>query len=112
MKHKITALLLGATLIPAVVIAGGHFGEKRDGHRLERMTEHLQLNEQQQAEVKQILDAQREQRRALREETQQRIQSVLSEEQRATMAKHREQRRKRSCDHEEGKGHHGRSQDD
>jgi Spy/CpxP family protein refolding chaperone len=113
MKKTVTALLLGAALIPVAVFAGSHFGDKRDGHRLERMTETLQLSEQQQAEVQKIFQAQREKRQALREESRNMIDAVLSEEQRATLAKYREERRKRFCDrkgggegHQHGYGHH------
>lgn len=100
MKKTIAAITLGAVLIPAAVIAGGHYG----GHRFERMSEHLQLNEQQQAEVKKIFEEQREERRAMREKTRERISAVLTEEQRAKWDAMRDQRRKRFCGHD-GKGH-------
>jgi Spy/CpxP family protein refolding chaperone len=102
MKKTVTALTLGAILIPAAVFAGNHFGghyfgERHDGHRLARMAEHLQLSEQQQTQVQQIFTEQRDKRTALREETRSRIDAVLSEEQRAKVQTWREQRHKGFC---------------
>jgi Spy/CpxP family protein refolding chaperone len=104
MKKRVVALLLGAALVPAAVIASG---EHRMEHRLERMAEHLQLNTQQQAEVKKIFETQRDKQRALRQETRGMIQAVLSDEQRATLARHREERRKRFCSRDGNRAHHG-----
>lgn len=128
MKKTITALALGAILIPAAAVASsydGHHGE----HRAERMAEHLQLNEQQRGEIQQILDEQRDKRRAWREqmraETQDRINKVLTPEQQAKWQQHREERMARMCDrhgkdgkgyhheeHERGEGHHRGRYDD
>jgi len=106
MKKTVTALALGAILIPAAVFAGSHFSEQRQEHRLERMTEHLQLTTQQQTEVRRIMDEQQDKRRALHDETRQRIAAVLTGEQRTKAQALREQRRKGFCDHH-GKHPHG-----
>lgn len=108
MKKTVAALLIGATLIPAAVIAGGHFGQ----HRFERMSEQLQLSEQQQTEVQKILEEERQQHRDLRDKSRERISAVLNDEQRAKLEQLREQRGKRFCDrdhdgekHRQGDGH-------
>jgi Spy/CpxP family protein refolding chaperone len=106
MKKTVAALALGAILLPAAVIAGGHFGEHRADRKVDRMAEHLQLTEQQQAEVKDIFASQREKHMKLRDETHEKIQAILTEEQRATMAKHHEEREGRFCG-KSWKGGHG-----
>jgi Spy/CpxP family protein refolding chaperone len=100
MKKTVAAMALGAILIPAAVIAGGHYGE----HRAERMTEKLQLTEQQQTEMKKIYDEQREQRRALREQSQKRFNDMLTPEQQAKWQQLRDERGQRFCDRD---GRHG-----
>lgn len=117
MKKTVAALALGAILIPAAVIAGGHYGE----HRAERMAEQLQLTEQQQTEMKKIYEEQHEQRRALREQTHKRLNDILTPEQQAKWQQLRDERRKRFCDrggrhgmghHHDGEGFHHGSRDD
>ena len=108
MKKTVAALALGAIIIPAAVIAGSHFGAQHDGHRLARMAEHLQLSEQQQADVQKIFAEQHDKRMALRDETRSRIDAVLTEEQRAKVQAFREQRQKAFCDkHGMGPQHEG-----
>jgi Spy/CpxP family protein refolding chaperone len=108
MKKSLTALALAAALIPVAVLAGGQFGEKRLDYRVERMTEQLQLDTAQQAEVRKILQEQQAQRRALREQTRERIDATLTDEQRAKLAEWREQRAKRFCDKRRNDAHrHG-----
>jgi Spy/CpxP family protein refolding chaperone len=108
MKKTVAALALGAILIPAAVIAGGHYGEHRGEHHAERMTEQLQLTEQQQTEMKKIYAEQREQRRALRKQTQKRFHDMLTPEQQAKWQRLRDERRQRFCDRDgkHGMGHH------
>jgi len=111
MKKTIVALMLSATLIPAAVFAGSHYGDKIE-HRVERMTEQLQLNEQQRVEVQKIFEEQYEKKRAMREqmraETQARIGKVLTPEQQAQWQQQREARKQRACDHhgKDGKGNY------
>lgn len=109
MKKTVAALALSAILIPAAVIAGSYYGDRGE-QRAERMAEHLQLNEQQRAEMQNIFAEQREQRRAMRKEmrsqTQERIGKVLTPEQQAKWQEHRENRKQRACEHR-GKGHKG-----
>lgn len=108
MKKTFIAAALGAVLIPAAVIAGGHFGEQRLEQRLEHMTSGLQLDEAQQAELRNIFEEQRAQHQALREQTRERIDATLTDAQRAKLAEWREQRAKRFCDKRRNDGHrHG-----
>ena len=84
--------------IPAAVAAGmgnpGQGGPPR-GPNLERMTETLGLSEEQRAEMEIVLQAQREERQALREETRTSIRAILTPEQQATMDEMRQARRAR-----------------
>ena len=109
MKKTVAALALSAILIPAAVIAGSYSGDRGE-HRAERMAQHLQLDEQQRAEMQTIFAEQREQRRAMREamrsQTQERISKVLTPEQQAKWQAFRENRKHRACNHR-GKGHKG-----
>jgi Spy/CpxP family protein refolding chaperone len=108
MRKTFTALALSAVLIPAAVIAGGHFGEQRLEHRVERMSAQLQLDPAQQTELRTILEQQQAQRRALREQTRARIDAVLTEEQRSKLAQWREQRAKAFCEkRRDGQHQHG-----
>lgn len=116
MNKTITALALSAILIPAAVLAGNYHGDRGE-RRADRMAEHLQLNEQQQTQVKQIFAEQRDKRKAMREElrndTQTRIAAVLTPEQQAEWKQFRDSRKQGMCDrHERGDGHHGRHDDD
>ena len=102
MKKSIAALALSAILIPAAVFAGSHYGNKTE-HRIERMSEQLQLSEQQRAQVQQIFEQQHEKKLALRAETHERISQVLTPEQQAQWQQYRKDRKQRACDHH-GKG--------
>ena len=104
MKKTLAVLALGAILIPAAVLAGGHYGDHRGEKRIGRMTEELQLSDQQRAEIEKIFQAQQEQRRALREQTREQIGNVLTPEQKKKWEQHMEERRQHRCDHD-GKGY-------
>lgn len=109
MKKTVTALALSAILIPAAVIAGGHYGDRGE-HRAERMAEYLQLNDQQRTEVQKIFDEQRAKRQAqreqMRQETRAQLDKVLTPEQQAKWQEMRDRRMAR-CDRDgKGYGHH------
>lgn len=104
MKKTIAALALGAILIPAAVIAGSQHGEYRSEKRVERMTEQLQLTDQQRIEIEKIFKEQHAKRRALHEQTREQVSNVLTPEQQAKWQQYKEDRKKRHCDRG-GKGH-------
>jgi len=88
MSHMaITALL--ATLVP---LASANAGHDRDP---ERMQKELGLNESQAQQVRTIMQEQSDKRRALEEETRQRLSKILNAEQMERMEKHADERKGR-----------------
>ena len=88
MKHLAIAALL-ATLIPLGSASAGH---DRDP---ERMQKELGLNDSQAQQVRTIMKEQSDKRRALEEETRQRLSKVLNAEQMERMEKHADKRKGR-----------------
>lgn len=67
---------------------------QRIRQRLDRMAQHLELNEEQKTQIKAILEEQHAKRTAMRQETRNRISAVLSEQQRAKLENMRGRRGK------------------
>ncbi|MDD2761133.1 MAG: hypothetical protein PHH11_12670 [Methylomonas sp.] len=85
MNKKILTIAL-ALALPLSVAAypGGKHGDDADGYhaqRIERLTKELDLTADQQTQLEQIFKDQAEKREALRQETHQRMQTVLTPEQ-------------------------------
>lgn len=92
-KIAIIALVLAMPLAVAASTVGEDFGQHgHRGDRVERLTKELDLNPEQKAKLADIFTQEREKREALRQETHQQIQQVLSSEQ---MAKFEELAKKR-----------------
>jgi hypothetical protein len=98
----IKALILATTLAFSVnaVAFSGEKGEseKRHGNRLEKLTKKLGLNDDQQAKLKVILKEHHVKHKALKEDLQQQLQTILTTEQikkmEAMKKQHHEMRRK------------------
>ena len=109
-----TALVLG-TLTVAAVAAPYGYGPRHDRmeNRIERMTEHLNLNAEQQAQIKTMFEQHQRDRSATRERMHKNINAVLNEEQQAKFkAMHEARHEKRMalrdgnrCEHGKGKGY-------
>jgi Spy/CpxP family protein refolding chaperone len=67
---------------------------QRIQRRLDRMAQHLELNEGQKTQIKAILEEQHAKRSSMRDETHNRIAAVLNEQQRIKLDEMRAQRRK------------------
>ena len=94
---KVTTLAL--VLLTGATLAGTVSAEPPRGPQPERMVEHmsrqLDLTEDQQARMKTIFEEQGEKMRALHEETRQRIDGVLTKEQRVKAEELREERKEK-----------------
>lgn len=129
MKKLITAatvIVLGSIALTgfASPYERGDRYNSRAEHRLERMTEHLKLSDEQQQQIKALIDQQIEARKAAKQQMKNKIRAVLTDEQKATFdemqAARKDKREKRMamrdgkfCDHHKGTGHHHRhGQDD
>ncbi|MBM7332324.1 Spy/CpxP family protein refolding chaperone [Alloalcanivorax marinus] len=92
------ALVTGVALA-GPVMAGPKPGPNPDRPHAERMVEHmareLDLNADQQARIKTIMEEQGQKMRALHDETQSRIEAVLTPEQREKAEEMREKRREK-----------------
>ncbi len=90
------SLMLAATTVTAA--DHGHHGKKMDPtkyseHRIERMDKHaeLGLSDVQKAQLKVILDETRQRHAEVRKQSDEKVNAVLTAEQRDKYAKHREQ---------------------
>jgi len=99
MKRLLTAAALASTLLIStqVLHADDH---KPMQHRhspdkmLDRMTERLNLTDEQKANIKPILEEEFEKMRLVREERKQKIESFLTEEQKQQLQQRRDDRKK------------------
>ena len=108
MKHPVTHSLLIAGSIAIMASAataapwGGHGKgcEQSDERieRIERMTDRLDLSDDQQAQIRTIFDEQRQQRRTQRQAMRERIDAVLTPEQLALRDQHMDERQTRRLD--------------
>lgn len=103
MNKKIITIVL-ALALPLTVAAfpGGHDGDFKGhkGDRVEQLAKKLDLSAEQQEQLKQVFEEQHAKREALRQETEQRMQTVLTPEQ---MTKFEELKKQR---HEKWQKHH------
>ena len=86
MKKTIVAIVLCGLLLPAAIVAES----RHPGRHLDRLSEHLELSEEQKAQVGTIFEEQHEKHKALREEGKERINAVLTPEQQEKYTAHRE----------------------
>lgn len=104
MNTKI-AIIVAALALPLTVAAfpGGQQGDSEEhrAQRVDRLAEKLDLNAEQKSQVTQIFQQQREKQEALRQETHQRLQEVLSPEQMTKFDALKQER------HAKWKKHHG-----
>ncbi|MCK9608963.1 MAG: hypothetical protein M0R33_21210 [Methylomonas sp.] len=95
MNKKIITIVL-ALALPLTVAAfpGGHDGDFKGhkGDRVERLAKKLDLSTEQKEQLKQVFDEQQAKREALRQETDQRMQTVLNPEQMAKFEELKKQR--------------------
>lgn len=113
LSHLLTAAIFGLAvliLLPWTAQAWGRGGREPSPERaLARLAERLDLTEEQQEQVKQILEerfaernamraAHREEMKALRYETDEELAEILTAEQREELNKLRQERRERACD--------------
>ncbi len=83
MNHIIKSLTLAVLLSPAIVFAQAGAGAM--DNVMDRMAEELDLTDEQRAEIETIIEEQRRKQLQAREEAGQRIEGVLTEEQRAKL---------------------------
>jgi Spy/CpxP family protein refolding chaperone len=111
-----TALALGGIGLTAIAspYERGPYGANT-GNRIERMSEHLNLTNEQQEKIKALFEAHKKERQAMRAKMHSQISTVLNDEQKArfdSMKQYRQERRMKRiakhdgkfCDHER-RGH-------
>lgn len=95
MNKKIITIVL-ALALPLTVAAfpGGHEGDFKGhkGDRVEQLAKKLDLSAEQKEQLKQVFEEQQAKREALRQETDQRMQTVLTPEQMAKFEEIKKQR--------------------
>ncbi|ARN72773.1 Spy/CpxP family protein refolding chaperone [Oceanicoccus sagamiensis] len=107
MKLLISAILIALFSLSAV--AGSH-SDKSGDHRMEKMIKKLDLNEQQEQQVRAIMDSNkaerkaiREQMQALRDKTNQELSKVLTGEQMDKLTRMQEKRKDKKKDKKKDK---------
>lgn len=103
MKRMLLPLLL---VMPLASFAG--HGQDHDamheppmGRHMHKVMKKLELTDKQQAEMKEIFEAHREQMRTLREQTEKKVDAILTPEQRTTMQEMRQKRAEKWREHME-----------
>ena len=105
MKKMLLALLVAAPL--AANAGPGPDGDKFQENYLKHLEKRLELSDAQKQQINQIFTEHRQKMENLRESTQSKVDAVLTEEQRAEMAKMRENRKEKWQERkEEHKGKH------
>jgi periplasmic protein CpxP/Spy len=84
-------MIVTLTLFSAAAFAGSPMEKGADRH-VQKMTQELNLNEEQQQEVREIYREKGEEMRELHKETQEEIRDVLNDEQRAQYDQHQKDR--------------------
>ena len=103
MKKQILAIAIALSL-PLLATAGEHGKDY-----MEHMQQRLDLNQEQQTQMREIFKNHHAEMEKLRDRTHQQVDAILNDEQRAEMAKIREQRRQKWQAH---KGHEGKQRND
>lgn len=104
MKTLIATLLM---ILPLAGIGGETRGQDNTPAYVSRMTEHLGLTEEQASQLTDIFHDHREQMRALREETEQKVNALLTEEQRTTLQALKAERVKKKKARDSDASEHG-----
>ncbi|MDZ7735187.1 MAG: hypothetical protein U5P41_02850 [Gammaproteobacteria bacterium] len=91
MRKLFSILAFTAMLAPAAALAGAAGGDAQQSP-MDRMAEQLGLTEQQQSEIEAIIEEQQQKQMALRQETQEQIDEVLTDDQRAKLEEIQQQR--------------------
>lgn len=91
MQKLFRAWALALIFAPALAFAGGA-GSPGGQSPMDRMAEQLGLSEDQQSEIESIIQEQREKQMQLQQKTQQRIDEVLTDDQRAKLEEIQQQR--------------------
>lgn len=89
-----TTLFLSGALLLVTSMAFAQPGAGGGKHFAERMTKHLELNETQAAQVKDIMSESHEKMKAVREETKLKVDAILTTEQKEKMQTMREKHKK------------------
>lgn len=95
MNRKVITIALALALpLAAAAFPGGHEGDfnGHKGDRVEHLAKKLDLSAEQKAQLKQVFEEQHAKREALRLETEQRMQTVLTPEQMAKFEELKKQR--------------------
>jgi Spy/CpxP family protein refolding chaperone len=105
---KTLAVAAGAAIIPLVVHASpGDDDHPRRADRMERLSQRLDLSEEQRARMEALFEEHRAEREAMRERMRARMAEVLTAEQRTRMEEMREQRRAKWREGRHHRGGHG-----
>ena len=93
MKKTLIALTLAAVLPAAVLASGSERGERHHGPDIERLSEQLELSDEQRSRMRALFEEQATKRRAMRDEMRSRMAEVLTPEQQSKMKEMHEDRR-------------------
>jgi Spy/CpxP family protein refolding chaperone len=111
MKRILTAVVLASSLFVTAqaVYAGDHHKMKTEAERaefmVEKMTKHLELTEAQQSQIKPVLLEKMSKMKAAKDESKAKIDAILTDEQKAKMAEHKDKKSKQCKDKKHHKGH-------
>lgn len=117
MKKTLIALVIatvGATVAIGSYASSERYGhhENRMEHRIERMTERLNLTVEQQGQIKSLFEQQQEAYKAARQQMQENIRSVLNDEQKTTFdemrSRHEDRMKQRLAKHDGEHCRHGK----
>jgi len=101
MKKTLIALTLAAAIPAAVLASSGERGPHDRGPNVERMSEMLDLSDEQRTQLRALFEEQAAEREAMRNEMRARMSKLLTPEQQARMDEMREKRREhRKARHE------------
>ena len=93
MRKTLIALTLAAAIPAAVLAASGERGPHHRGPNLERMSEMLDLSDEQRTQMRALFEQQAAEREAMREKMRARMTELLTPEQQARMDEMRKERR-------------------
>lgn len=90
MRKILSVIAFTVMLAPGLALAGA--ADNEPGTPMDRLAEQLGLSDEQQSEIESIIQKQREKQMTLQQETQEQINAVLTDEQRAQLEEMQKQR--------------------